>query len=144
MRNKLKRAQNRRCTFSICEQPLGKVLMKRNETFRSYRLHKHGTPKMLRTDRRSRPTARPAFAKATQEKIEQHHGKSYVKVTTPYHAMSHLNVFRILSKPFSNINMWCLKMSKKNICYLYVAAIVKSVSRDHRLSSLGKFHDAKR
>ena len=44
--------------------------MKRNENFWSYLLHKLGTPKVLRTDRRtdrrSRPTTRPAFAKATQ------------------------------------------------------------------------------
>ena len=46
----MKHAQNRRCTSSICEQSLGKVLIKRNENFWSYRLHKFGTPKMLRTD----------------------------------------------------------------------------------------------
>ena len=40
--------------------------MKRNENFWSYRLHKLGTPKVLRTDGRSGPTTRPAFAKATQ------------------------------------------------------------------------------
>ena len=44
--------------------------MKRNENFSSYRLHKLGTPKVLRTDTwrdgRSGPTTRPAFAKATQ------------------------------------------------------------------------------
>ena len=48
--------------------------MKRNENFWSYRLHKLGTPKVLRTDgqtedRRSGPTTRPAFAKATQVKM---------------------------------------------------------------------------
>ena len=59
--------------------------MKRNENFWSYRLHKLGTLKVLRTDRRtdgrmdgqtdgrtdgrSGPTTRPAFAKATQVKI---------------------------------------------------------------------------
>ena len=43
----MKRAQNRRCTSSICEQSLGKVWMKRNKNFWSYRLHKLGTPKVL-------------------------------------------------------------------------------------------------
>ena len=51
--------------------------MKRNKNFWSYRLHKLGTPKVLRTDRRtdgqtdgrSGPITRPAFAKATQVKI---------------------------------------------------------------------------
>ena len=50
--------------------------MKRNENFWSYRLHKLGTPKVLRTDGqtdgrpdgRSGPTTRPDFAKATQVK----------------------------------------------------------------------------
>ena len=42
--------------------------MKRNENFWSYRLHKLGTPKVLRTDGQSGPTTRPAFAKATQVK----------------------------------------------------------------------------
>ena len=46
----MKRAQNRRCTSSICEQSFGKVWMKRNKNFWSYRLHKLGTPKVLRTD----------------------------------------------------------------------------------------------
>ena len=46
----LKRAQYRRCTSSICEQSLGKVWIKRNENFWSYRLHKLGTPKMLHMD----------------------------------------------------------------------------------------------
>ena len=49
---------------------------KRNESFWSYRLHKLGTPKVLRKDRRrdgqkgrcSGPTTRPAFAKATKVK----------------------------------------------------------------------------
>ena len=45
----MKRAQNKRCTSSICEQSLSKVLMKRNKNFWSYRLHKLGTPKVLRT-----------------------------------------------------------------------------------------------
>ena len=45
----MKHAQNRRCTSSICEQLLGKVWMKRNKDFWSYRLHKLGTPKVLRT-----------------------------------------------------------------------------------------------
>ena len=52
--------------------------MKRNENCWSYRSHKLGTPKVLRTDGRtdrrtdgrpdgrSGPTTRPAFAKATQ------------------------------------------------------------------------------
>ena len=45
----MKHAQNRRCESSTCEQSLGKVLMKRNKNFWSYRLHKFGTPKVLRT-----------------------------------------------------------------------------------------------
>ena len=45
----MKHAQNRRCTSSICEQLLGKFLMKRNKNFWSYRLHKLGTPKLLQT-----------------------------------------------------------------------------------------------
>ena len=74
----MKRAQNRRCTSSICVQSLGKVWIKKNEKFWSYRLHKLGTLKCFgRTDRRtdgrpdgrSGPTTRPAFAKATQVKI---------------------------------------------------------------------------
>ena len=72
----IKWAQNRRCTSSICEQPVCKVWIKRNESFWSYRLHKLGTPKVLRKDRQrngqkggwSGPTTRPAFAKATQVK----------------------------------------------------------------------------
>ena len=84
----MKHAQNGRCTSSICEQSFGKVWMKRNKNFWSYRLHKLGTPKVLRTDRRtdgrtdrrtdgrtdgqtdgrSGPITRPAFAKATQVK----------------------------------------------------------------------------
>ena len=46
----MKHAQNRRCISSICEQSLGKVWIKKNENFWSYRLHKLGTPKMLRMD----------------------------------------------------------------------------------------------
>ena len=50
--------------------------MRRNENFLSYRLHKLGTPEVLRTDGqtdgrpdgRSGPTTRPAFANATQVK----------------------------------------------------------------------------
>ena len=49
----MKRAQNRRYTSSICEQSLGTVLMKRNENFWSYRLHKLGNPKVLQTDGRT-------------------------------------------------------------------------------------------
>ena len=49
----MKCAQNRRCTFSIWEQSLGKFCIKKNETFWSYRLHKLGTPKMLQTDRQT-------------------------------------------------------------------------------------------
>ena len=45
----MKHPQNKRCTFSICEHSLGKVLMKRNKNFWSFRLHKLGTPKVLRT-----------------------------------------------------------------------------------------------
>ena len=74
----MKHAQNRRCTSSICEQSFGKVWMKRNKNFWSYRLHKLGTPKVFPTDRRtygrtdgqSGPITRPAFAKATQVKIQ--------------------------------------------------------------------------
>ena len=44
--------------------------MERNKNFWSYRLHKLGTPKVFRTDGRtdgrSGPITRPAFAKATQ------------------------------------------------------------------------------
>ena len=43
-------AQNRRCTSSICEQSLCKVLIKMNENFWSYRLQKLGTLKVLRMD----------------------------------------------------------------------------------------------
>ena len=50
------------------EQSLCKVKILRNEYCGSYRLHKLGTPKMLRADGRSGPTTRPAFAKATQVK----------------------------------------------------------------------------
>ena len=46
-------AQNRWCISSICEQSLCKVLNKRNENFRSYRLHKLGTPKVLWTDKQT-------------------------------------------------------------------------------------------
>ena len=52
----MKHAQNRRCTSSICEQSLGKVLMKRNKNFWSYRLHKLGTPKLLWTTKCLSPT----------------------------------------------------------------------------------------
>ena len=45
-------AQNRRCTSSICEQSLCKVLIKMNENFRSYRLQKLGAQKVLRMDGR--------------------------------------------------------------------------------------------
>ena len=47
----MKFAQNKRCTSSICEKSLCKVWIIRNENFWSYRLHKLGTPKVLRTDR---------------------------------------------------------------------------------------------
>ena len=47
----MKHAQNWGCTSSICEQLLGKVNMKRNTNFFIYRLHKLGTPKVLRTDK---------------------------------------------------------------------------------------------
>ena len=50
------------------EQSLCKVKILRNENCGSYRLHKLGTPKVLRADGRSGPTTRPAFAKATQVK----------------------------------------------------------------------------
>ena len=55
--------------------------MKRNKNFWSYRFHKLGTPKVLKTDGetdgqtdgqtdgRSGPTTKPAFAKATQVEI---------------------------------------------------------------------------
>ena len=83
----MKRAQNKRCTSSICEQSLSKVCIKKNKNFLSYRLHKLGTLKCSdgrtdrRTDRRtegrpdgwSGPTTGPAFAKATQVKIGCQH-----------------------------------------------------------------------
>ena len=90
----MKRAQNRRCTSSICEQSLSKVCIKKNKNFLSYRLHKLGTLKCFRrmdrqtdgrTDRQtdgrtdgrpdgwSGPTTRPAFAKATQVKMGCQH-----------------------------------------------------------------------
>ena len=40
----IKCAQNRRCTFSMCEQSLCKVLIYRNENYLSYRLHKPDPP----------------------------------------------------------------------------------------------------
>ena len=43
-------AQNRRCTSSICEQSLCKVLIKMNKNFWSYRLQKLDAPKVLRMD----------------------------------------------------------------------------------------------
>ena len=49
----MKRAQNRNCISSICEQSLGKVSIKRNENFWSYRLRKLVTPYVLRTDRQT-------------------------------------------------------------------------------------------
>ena len=50
----IKCAQNERCTSSICEEPLCKVLIKKNESFWSYRLHKVGTVKCCdQTDRRT-------------------------------------------------------------------------------------------
>ena len=74
--------------------------MKRNENFWSYRLHKLGTPKVLRTDGRtdgqtdrrtdgrtdgrSGPTTRPAFAKATQVKIESFKDNVTYSYTIPY------------------------------------------------------------
>ena len=42
-----------RCTSSICEQSLCKVLIKMNENFWSYRLQKLGAPKVLRMDGRT-------------------------------------------------------------------------------------------
>ena len=70
--------------------------MKRNENFWSYRLHKNGTPKVLRTDGRtdrrtdrrrhgrpdgrSGPTTRPAFAKATQVKMLNHDTRIIIKL----------------------------------------------------------------
>ena len=50
-KKKTKRAQNRRCTSLICEQSLGKIWMKRNKNFWSYRLHQLGSLKVLRTDK---------------------------------------------------------------------------------------------
>ena len=49
----MKWAQNGRCTSSICEQTLCKVQIKRNENFWSSRLHKLGTSKVLRVNRRT-------------------------------------------------------------------------------------------
>ena len=51
----MNRAKNMRCTSSICEQSLCKVLIKMNENFWSYRLQKLGAPKVLRMDGRSDP-----------------------------------------------------------------------------------------
>ena len=59
--------------------------MKRNKNFWSCILHKLGTPKMLRTDGqtlvrtdgRSGPSTRPAFAKATQVKYFVLNHKTY-------------------------------------------------------------------
>ena len=67
----MKRAQNKRCTSLICVKSLGKVSIKKNENFWSYRLHKLGTLKCCgRTDGRSGPTTRPAFPKAKQVKMK--------------------------------------------------------------------------
>ena len=49
----MNRAKNMRCTSSICEQSLCKVLIKMNENFWSYRLQKLGAPKVLRMDGRT-------------------------------------------------------------------------------------------
>ena len=102
----MKHAQKRRCTSSICEQSFGKVWMKRNKNFWSYRLLKLGTPKVFwtdgrtdrrtdgRTDGRSGPITRPAFAKATQVKIYENFSKWMViklrlQVNNIKHALSH-------------------------------------------------------
>ena len=61
--------------------------------------------------------------------------------------MPHLSVFRIFLKSFSCFfpkKMRYLVVSKKKKYYSCEGGIEKSVPRDHRLSSLGKPHDANR
>ena len=69
----MKCVQNIRCTSSICEKSLCKVRIKSKENFCSYRLHKLGTPKVIRADGQSGPITRPAFPKATLVKILYNH-----------------------------------------------------------------------
>ena len=54
--------------------------------------------------------------------------------------MSHLGVFR---EPFLNIKCGILRRARKRIHYSCEGGIEKSLPQDHRLSSLGKPHDAK-
>ena len=68
----MKRAPNKMCTFSICEQSLGKVWLKRNENSWSYRFHKLGTPKMLRTDGQTRKMSK-FNTHQKWEKMKQYH-----------------------------------------------------------------------
>ena len=68
--------------------------MKRNKNFWSFRLHKLGTPKVLRMDGRSGPTTRPAFAKATHVKMKQLHkkeGTHKLQITQTRHPLSILD-----------------------------------------------------
>ena len=65
--------------FQYVNNHKAKFEWKQMKTFWSYRLNKLSTPKVLqkdrrtdgRTDRRSGPTTRPAFAKATQVKSKK-------------------------------------------------------------------------
>ena len=84
----MKRAQNKRCTFSICEQLLGKVWIKKNENFWSYRLHKLGIPQTLRLEKCLSSTPlknKNKFMKRAQNKrctssiYEQSLGKVWIK-----------------------------------------------------------------
>ena len=105
----MKRAQNRRCTSLICEQSFGKVWMKRNKKFWSYRLHKLGTPKVLRTDRRtdgrSGPITRPAFAKATQVK-RYHKYQIYCSVLIVVCVTCVYDIVYQILKPFLRFVLW--------------------------------------
>ena len=69
----MKRAQNRRCTSSICEQSLGKVWIKKEWKLLELQITQIWHPKVLRTDGRTYGRTEwthywPAFAKATQVK----------------------------------------------------------------------------
>ena len=77
----MKRAQNRRCTSPICEQSLAKFEWKEMKTFGVTDYTNLAPLKCSgqtdaqmdgQMDRRSGPTTRPAFAKATQVKIYLH------------------------------------------------------------------------
>ena len=63
------------------EQSYCKVWTKRNENFWSYRLHKLGTPKVLRTDGRKdwriEPITRPAFPNNLGTPLNRYFGKQW-------------------------------------------------------------------